>query len=178
MSDIMILEKYGVILKRLTHDKIEMVRNWRNDPKISKYMEFREYITPEMQEEWFQRINNDNNFFFIIEHAGKEIGLVNAKDIDYEQKTVEGGIFIYDDDYLNSDIPFRASLCSSDFAFETLNLERVIIHVLSDNKRAIKYNLMLGFERQPNQENIHNQLYFMTKENYLKKRALIKRLLN
>ncbi|MCL2651725.1 MAG: GNAT family N-acetyltransferase [Candidatus Azobacteroides sp.] len=174
----MTLEKYGVILHRLTHDKIEMVRNWRNDPKILKYMEFREYITPEMQEKWFQKINNDNNFFFIIEYEGKEIGLVNGKNIDYEQKTSEGGLFIYDDDYLNSDVPFRVSLCSSDFGFETLNLEKVFIHILSDNKRAIKYNLMLGFELQPNQENIRNQLYFQTKENYFKKRALIKRLLN
>ena len=39
-------EKYGITLKRLTVDKIELVRNWRNDPKISQYMEFRDYITP------------------------------------------------------------------------------------------------------------------------------------
>ena len=86
------LEKYGIILKRLTYDKIELVRNWRNDPKISQYMEFRDYITLEMQEKWFQKINNDNNFFFIIEYEGKEIGIANIKDIEYKEKTGEAGI--------------------------------------------------------------------------------------
>jgi len=172
----MILKKYGVVLNRLTHDKIELVRNWRNDPKIAKYMEFRDYITPEMQEKWFKTIDNDNNYFFIIEYEGKEIGLSNLKDIDWEQKIGEGGIFIYDDTYLNSDVSFRVSLCGLDFDFETLNLERVKAHILSDNKRAIQYNKMLGFELQPNQENIENQLYYLEKEKYLKKRAYISRL--
>ena len=171
------LEKYGVVLNRLTLDKIEMVRNWRNDPKISKYMEFRDYITPEMQEKWFQKIDNNNNFFFIIEYDKKEIGLVNIKDIDYEQKTGEGGMFIYDDEYLNSDISFRASLCICDFFFEVLNLEVKTAHILSDNKRAIKYNFMLGFEKKPNQENIYNQVYYLDRDNYFKKRSFISRLL-
>ena len=170
------LEKYGVTLTRLTHNKIEMVRNWRNDPKISKFMEFRDYITPEMQEKWFQKIDNDNNFFFIIEYERKEIGVSNIKDIDYEQKTGEGGIYIYDDTYLNSDVAFRVSLCICDFFFEKLNLNRKIAHILNDNKKAIKYNLMLGFEKQPNQEDIYNQLYYLEKENYFKKRTFISRL--
>jgi len=172
------LEKYDIVLNRLTHDEIEMVRNWRNDPKVSQFMEFRDYITPEMQEKWFKSIDNDFNYFFIIEYRGKKIGLINVKDIDYTQKTGEGGIFIHDDEYLNSDVAFRATLCICDFFFETLNLERKIAHILSDNKRAIKYNLMLGFEKQPNQENIYNQLYYLDKENYFKKRNFIKRLIN
>ena len=49
----MFFEKYGVKLERLTADKIELVRNWRNDPKISQYMEFRDHITAEMQKKWF-----------------------------------------------------------------------------------------------------------------------------
>jgi len=170
------LEKYGVVLKRLTHDKIEMIRNWRNDPKISQYMEFRDYITPEVQEKWFQKIDNDNNFFFIIEYKEKEVGLINIKDIDYEQKTGEGGIFIYADECLNSDVSFRSALCMLDFFYETLNLEKNIAHILRDNKRAIQYNLMLGFELQPNQENTYNQLYILEKGKYFKKRAFISRL--
>jgi RimJ/RimL family protein N-acetyltransferase len=175
---ITIIEKYGITLRRLTKVDIELVRNWRNDPKISKYMEFRDYITPEMQEEWFDKINNDHNFFFIIEKDEKKIGLINIKDIDYDQKTGEGGIFIYDDEFLNNDISFRATLCICDFFFETLNLEREIAHILRDNKRAIQYNLMLGFEKQPNQDNVYNQIYYLEKEKYFEKRVFIKRLLN
>ncbi|MDR3057776.1 MAG: GNAT family N-acetyltransferase [Prevotella sp.] len=171
------LDKYGVILNRLTHDKIEMVRNWRNDPKISQYMEFREYITPEMQEKWFKTINNDNNFFFIIEYQDKEVGLVDLKNIDYQLKTGEAGIFIYDNDYLNGIVPFCSLLCLYDFFFETLKMEKVMAHVLRDNKRAIKFNLAFGYELQPDQEQILNQLYCLERENYFEKRGFITQIL-
>lgn len=167
------LEKYGIVLNRLTHDKIEMVRNWRNDPKIAKYMEYKDFITPEMQEKWFQKIDNDNNFYFIIEYGGKEIGLINVKNIDYNQKTGEGGIFIYDDEYLNTTIPFQISLCLSDFYFEILNLDKLICHILKDNKRAIKFNKMLGFKICENQENINHQKYILYPEIYYKCRDRI-----
>lgn len=140
------LTGYGVILHRLTHDKIEMLRQWRNDPKIQQYMIYREYITPEMQEAWFQKINNDHNFYFIIEYEGKEVGMINIKDVDYEKKTGEPGIFIYDDDLWNSDVGMRASFCFGDFVWDILGLESMYIHVVASNKRALEYNLFLGYE--------------------------------
>jgi RimJ/RimL family protein N-acetyltransferase len=170
------ITNYGVTLSRLTEDKIELVRNWRNDPKIVQYMEFKEYITPEMQLNWFNKINNENNYFFIIEFEGKEIGLINVKNIDYEEKAGEGGIFIYDDNYLNSDISFRSILCMTDFCFETLLLKRLIAHVLKNNKRAIQFNKLLGYQIADNQDDIQNQLYNLSKEEYSIKKEKIKRL--
>lgn len=162
------LEKYGVVLKRLTHDKIELVRQWRNHPKIQKYMEYREEITPEMQEAWFKRINNDNNFYYIIEIDGKEIGLINIRDVDYEKKTGEPGIFIWDDYYLNSIEVYKASLCFQDFYFEKLGIEKTVAHVLKDNKRAIKFNISAGYKLSPGQENVYNQEYTRDYSSYVK----------
>lgn len=171
------ISKYGVTLSRLTEDKLEMVRNWRNDPKISQYMEYRDYITPEMQAAWFKKIDNDNNYYFIIEYEGKEIGLINIRDIDYDKMEGEGGIFIYDDEYLNSTVGFQTSLCLHDFAFDDLKLDRIIIHVMRDNKRAIRYNKMEGFVLQPGQEDIMNQLYILDYDNYLIAKKKILRIL-
>jgi len=66
----MVLSNYDITLVRLTYDQLELVRNWRNDPKISQYMEFRDYITPEMQIKWFNKVNNRNNYYFVIEYRG------------------------------------------------------------------------------------------------------------
>lgn len=167
------ISKYDITLTRLTEDKLEMVRNWRNDPKISQYMEFKDYITPEMQINWFHKINNDNNYYFIIEFDGKEIGLSNLRDIDYKKGVGEGGIFIYDDDYLNSTVSFQAILCLNDFGFENLNLKQMLAHIRQDNKRAIKYNLILGYVKQPGQEDILNQLYTLSADDYFKARNKI-----
>lgn len=168
---------YGVTLRRLTEDKIEMVRNWRNDPKIQQYMEFRDYITPEMQKKWFARINNDNNYYFIIVYEGKEIGLINIRDIDYETKDGEPGIFIYDDEYLNTDVPMRASFCMGDFIWNELKLEKQHIHVLRANKRAIMMNKAFGYVLADGQDDVENQLYVLTKENaYIPKVEKLKRM--
>jgi hypothetical protein len=65
MEDTVLISKYDVTLHRLSKAKIELVRQWRNDPKISQYMIYREIITLEQQEKWFERINNDKNYYFI-----------------------------------------------------------------------------------------------------------------
>lgn len=172
------ITKYGVTLKQLTEDKIELVRNWRNDPKIARFMEYRDHITPEMQTQWFKKINNDNNYYFIIEFEEKEIGLINIRDIDYKKKEGEGGIFIYNDDYLNSTVSFQASLCLYDFAFDELGLDRIIAHIMKDNKRAISYNKIIGLKKQLNQEEFDNQLYILVKDDYFKSRSNLLKLLN
>lgn len=172
------IEKYGVVLNRLTHDKIELVRRWRNDPKISQYMEYRDEITPEMQEAWFKKIDNDNNFYFLIEVDNKEIGLINVRDVNYDKSEGETGIFIWDEEFLNSTISFQAVLCITDFCFETLNLTKVIAHVLGDNKRAVKFNLALGFVKSMNQESIKNQEYTLSYNNYKIRRDYILKLIH
>lgn len=171
------IRSYGVVLKRLTHDKIEMVRCWRNHPKISRYMEYRDEITPEMQEKWFASIDNDRNYYFLIVVEGVEIGLINIRDIDYDKKEGEGGIFIWDDKYLNGTTSYRASLCLGDFGFERLGLKKIVGHVLKDNKRAQKYNISLGYKISPDQEAQNNQEYTLTYEDHKTKRQLIKKLL-
>jgi RimJ/RimL family protein N-acetyltransferase len=174
---VMELQGYGITLKRLTLDKIEMLRNWRNDPKIQQYMEYREYITPEMQRQWFDRINNEHNYYFIISIDNNEIGLVNLKDIDYERKCAEPGIFIYEDAYLNGDVGIRAALLNTDFAFQTLNLDFLYGHVLKSNKRAIRFNSVFGYELSSGQDDVMNQLYTLKKEVYFQKREFLKKIL-
>lgn len=172
----MIIERYGVKLERLTENKIEMVRHWRNDQKISQYMEYRELITSEMQKKWFQRINNVWNYYFIINFDGNEIGMINIRDIDSERKCGEGGIFIYEDKYLNSDVSFRAALCLNDFCYEKLNLEYIVSHILCSNKRAIQFNKLLGYTLCKGQELIENQEYVQNRETYYKSTDKIKHL--
>ncbi len=170
------VEDYGVRLIPLNGEKIEIVRQWRNDPKISQYMVYQEYITPEMQQKWFESINNPNNHYFIIELEKKEIGLINIKDIDYIQMTGECGLFIYEDSYLNSDTPFRISMCMGDFSTFLLNLHTSRIHILKSNKKAIKYNEMIGYKLAENQEDKEYQLYYITKNAYLRRREYISNL--
>jgi len=174
----MVISNYGVLLQRLTLDKIEMIRNWRNDAKISQYMEFKEYITPEMQKKWFDKINNDDNYYFIIQVDNKEVGLINIKDIDYNIKEGEAGIFIYDDEYLNSEVAFKAVFVLFDYCFYKLKLEKIKAHILKTNKRAVKYNMSLGYKIVDSNDINENQLYSLKLDDYLEKRNKLLKFLN
>ena len=111
------IRKYGITLIRLKEEHLELVRKWRNNPEIQQHMEYQEYITPEMQKNWFSSINNIYNSYYIIEYEKKYIGLINEKNIDYENKTAEAGLFIWDKNYLNTHIPLLASLSMLEIGF-------------------------------------------------------------
>ncbi len=160
--------KYNIVLHRLTEEDIELVRNWRNAKHVSQYMEYREYITPEMQKKWFKSINNINNFYYIIIYKGKKIGLVNDKNIFEKQDVLcaESGIFIADEKYRHTHIPLLVSLMLLEIGFDILGGKESYIHVLKSNHKAIKYNQALGFKLCENQENKENQKYYLTREMY------------
>jgi RimJ/RimL family protein N-acetyltransferase len=164
----LVIEQYGVKLKRLSQKDIERVRRWRNQSEIANYMEYRNYITPEAQKEWFKTVNNKYNYYFIIEFEGKKVGVINAKNYLSEQGFGEGGIFIGDKNYINSFAAVFATLCLLNFMFITLKLcEKSRARILITNKKAIHYNRLIGYKLLPNQENVYNQLYELTLDDYL-----------
>ncbi|MBQ8055991.1 MAG: GNAT family N-acetyltransferase [Paludibacteraceae bacterium] len=174
----LVLNGYGITLSRLTEDKIETVRKWRNSEKIRQFMVYQKEITQEQQKQWFAKINNDNNYYFIIEIKGKEIGLINLKDIDKGEG--ESGIFIYDDDYLNTDVSYRAHILMFDFIFNELNHTSIRAEILLTNVRAIRFTNFLGLKEIARNETMGffkiskeayltnpNRLRFLKKEQFL-----------
>ncbi len=162
----MIIEGYGIKLKRLSEQDIELVRYWRNSFLIRPFMEYREYITPGMQKKWFSSINNINNNYFLIITESKTIGLISGTQINWEEGiTLNGGIFIWDRDYQETFYPSKASLLLTDFSFY-LGMKSTYIKVLRDNLRSIHFNKLLGYKLCDGQENIYNQQYILTAENY------------
>ena len=139
--------RYGIVLERLNENHLEMVRHWRNDKKISKYMFHHGEITTEMQQEWFQSINNLSNFFFLIHYHNKPVGLINMSAIDWDKHEAYSGLFIYDDTFLGTDVPVRASLAMLDVFFLLAGIKKVYAKVRGNNKVAHRYNTALGFVR-------------------------------
>jgi RimJ/RimL family protein N-acetyltransferase len=144
----MIIHRYGIHLVRVQHEHIEMIRVWRNDPKIREHMFFKSEITPEMQQRWYQSISNDQNFYFLVcPVENQPAGLISLSSIDYEHSKAFAGLFIYDDNYIGTDVPVRTSLCLLDVFFSYSNIHTLYAKVRNDNVVADHYNSSLGFER-------------------------------
>lgn len=163
----MIVRQYGVTYHRVRHEHLEVLRYWRNQEFIRNTMQFRDYITPAMQEAWFARINNKFNYYFIIEHQGRKIGLINCKDTEPDSRVAEGGIFIWEKAYWGTTIPALASLTLLQAVFDIFKTgEASVATVACTNKRALDFNAMLGYEiRDTTPDGNYYKLY-LSREKY------------
>jgi RimJ/RimL family protein N-acetyltransferase len=172
----MIFRKYGIVITRLKEKDIELVRQMRNSPEIQNKMHYREYITPEMQKKWFLSINNKWNGYFIIEYAGKKIGLIHGKNNDFDKRISEGGIFIWDKGYIRTIIPALASIILADYTFLVTRFNATYGKVLVSNKQTLEYNKLMGYiPCEPLNNDTGVQWMVLTWENYFNKMKLLRK---
>jgi hypothetical protein len=160
------LKKYGITLERLTKADIELVRQYRNSAEIKKTMQFQEHITPQMQRKWFETINNENNYYFIIIYEGKKIGLINIKNFNCLNSLPESGLFIWDLNYISSPAPLLASILLCEFGYGILLGIETEVKILQSNTRALNYNMSLGYTEKYSMNNGF-VMYRQTKESFL-----------
>jgi UDP-4-amino-4,6-dideoxy-N-acetyl-beta-L-altrosamine N-acetyltransferase len=167
----MIIEQYGITLKRVELEDIELIRKWRNHPDIRKSMEFKKRITADMQRQWFDSINNPYNYYFLIYYQNQPMGVLNCKNINLKDTYGEGGIFIWDSSG-GQYLPVFASLCLLNVVFSELQMfNKSFVKIHRDNKKAILFNKSLGYILVPGQEKSVFQYYILTKEDYFLKAA-------
>lgn len=169
------LFKYGVILERLKEADIELVRQWRNSDPVRLNMDYRDIIRPEQQHEWFKSINNLQNNYLLIHYKGEKIGLLNDKNVNWEARTSESGLFLGRTEYYATFVPYLVSVAGIETTFYFLDWSRQFAHILKTNMNAIKYNMQLGYRLSEGQEAEENQQYEMTRESFEKSAGKIRK---
>jgi RimJ/RimL family protein N-acetyltransferase len=161
--------KYGIILERLRLEDIELVRQWRNSDPVRLNMQYRSIITPEQQQKWFDSINNLQSNYLLIHYKGEKIGLLNDKNIDWEARSSESGIFFGRTEYYNTFVPYLVSVAGIETTFYLLGWEKQFAHILKSNINAIKFNELLGYQRCEGQEHMDHQKYELTRDRFERK---------
>ena len=145
-----ILNQYGISLKRINKNDIELIRKWRNHPNIRKYMGYKKKISEKEQIEWFKKVNNTFNYYFLIIINDTPIGVINCKDVNINEEYGEGGIFIWDDDFLNTPYPIFASLILLDFIFNELKIgDKSFIRILPEQHVRLCINSRSRKSKKP-----------------------------
>ena len=156
--------KYGITLNRLRKEDLEFVREKRNKKVALSSEETHIEITPEMQLEWFESVDNFENFYFIIEYNGAKIGMLNNKKVDWKALTSESSLFLWDESLADTIVPKLTALCLIEIGFYYLNWNVCYIRVHSDNPKAIENAEELGYELTEGKESVENHLYYLTRE--------------
>jgi RimJ/RimL family protein N-acetyltransferase len=160
------LFKYGITLERLREEDIELVRQWRNSDRVRLNMKYQELITPEQQLAWFRSISNLTFNYLMIHYQGEKIGLLNDKNIDWEKRTSESGIFLGRTEFYNTVVPYLVSIAGIETTFYLLGWKKQYAHILRTNSNAITFNLQLGYRLSEGQEGEEHQRYEMTRESF------------
>ena len=172
----MVFSKYNIKLHRVNETHLELLRKWRNSDYVNSRMIFNDYITSEMQENWFKTINNDQNYYFIAEFNNQKVGVIHVKDI--KDNAGEGGIYLASEEFENSDVVPRMIMAFNDFIFDELKLDYIYSQVKRDNKKAISSSIAQGCIEN-DQKSSENVISFILKpDNYYNKTKKIRKILN
>ncbi|MCF8258709.1 MAG: GNAT family N-acetyltransferase [Flavobacteriales bacterium] len=175
----MTISGFGIELVRLKAEHIEMVRGWRNDDSISRFMDFRKHITSEAQQEWFAALDPDCDFYFLISNEGDFHGLIHFSNIDWTLKVGQSGLFIRTKEYQGTPLPVCASALMLEYFFTSTPLLAIEAKVMNDNPVALAYNLGLGFTETVSEHPERFKRLRLEREGYhhtfAKKLALLKR---
>lgn len=175
MTDLIQFSRYGITLREFTRDDIEMVRQWRNDPKISSLMLDQTYITEEMQQRWFARISqSDTDYYFIAEFKDQPIGVASLTAIDRREGSCEPGMYIYADEYRNNIVPFAVAFALNDLAFETFQLTTLHGKIFTENQASIRFHEACGYQSH-GVASAGLQFYRLTTEHYIPARDKLAR---
>lgn len=172
----MVIRKYGLELREVEIEDIEMIRQHRNSDIIRNKMIYRKTITREEQLEWFKEVKGLKHSYYLIYKNDVALGLINGRNIDHKKKTSEGGIFIWDKDS-SYETSILASIILNDwnFFFNDFNLNYA--QVLKSNRQAISYNKFMGYKVADRAHENPDVIWMeQTKEDYIQFREKFEKL--
>jgi hypothetical protein len=102
----------------------------------------------------------------MIHYKGEKIGLLNDKNVNWEARTSESGLFLGRTEFYATFVPYLVSVAGIEATFYFLNWNKQFAHILRSNSNAIRYNTQLGYRLCEGQENVENQKYEMTRERF------------
>ena len=135
-------------LKELESKDLEQVRNWRCSEEIASYMYTEDKITKEQQLKWFKNIDKEKSKYWIIEYAGRGIGLASLNDIDRTLKSCYWAFYLGDTTVRATGIGAKVEYNILEYVFGQLSLNKLRCEVFVSNEKVIKMHEKFGFRRE------------------------------
>lgn len=132
-------------LRPMTDSDLDMVRAWRNHPKVRANMYTRHEISAEEHREWWARTRSSNAsaYLIFVDAGGNPQGVVAFTAIDRASRHASWAF------YASAEAPrgvgSRMELLALDHAFGQLGLHRLHCEVLAFNTAVIRLHQKFGF---------------------------------
>ena len=153
------LEGNKVYLRPMTKEDTDNIVNWRNKDFVRNNFIDRALFTHEGHLNWIKTMVDTKKvvqFIIVKKDDDKDIGSVYLRDIDYDAKTAEYGIFIGDEAALNKGFGSESAKLILKCAKEELKLNKVFLRLYKDNEKALNSYKNAGFKIIENKTDIKN----------------------
>lgn len=135
-----------ISLRDVRPEDREMIREWRNLPKVSDYMYTDHVISVEEHTAWFARILNDPSCkYWIIVCDGEEVGLVNLYNINHTHGRCYWAFYVVSPNVRGKGVGSFAEYQVLTYVFEEIKLQKLCCEVLSFNQGVIEMHRRFGF---------------------------------
>jgi diamine N-acetyltransferase len=135
-------------LRPLEREDLRFVHELDNNETVMHYWFEEPYEAFEELSDLYQKhIHDQSERRFIVELEKKSVGLVELVEINHIHRRAEFQIII-SPDYQGKGFATLASKLAMEYAFKTLNLNKLYLVVDSENKRAINVYSKLGFKSE------------------------------
>jgi RimJ/RimL family protein N-acetyltransferase len=128
-----------------------MIQQWINDPEIRKFLRIYLPMNLAAEERYIDSVSGngqDLSMLIVRTDNDRPIGSVGLHKIDYKNRHAEFGIMIGVQEEQNQGFGGEATRLMVGYAIETLNLNRVELHVYEFNPRALRVYEKAGFRKE------------------------------
>jgi UDP-4-amino-4,6-dideoxy-N-acetyl-beta-L-altrosamine N-acetyltransferase len=137
---------FGLEFERLNSTNYHKILNWRNQEFVRSNMISKDIITDEMHKIWFDKLDENSNYIFIVSKNGSPFGVFSISSINFTDSCGETGSYLVSEDFQYTGLSVIAGYGLAEIAFKHIKLEKLYCRVLKDNKNALKLNINQGFK--------------------------------
>jgi ribosomal-protein-alanine N-acetyltransferase len=141
----------SVYLRPLEEEDAPTLQGWINDPAVTRFLELWRPATREAELDFIRRAGSSDTQIALgiaLTADDRVIGAAGLKDIDWKHRRATFGIVIGDPAEWDKGYGTEATRLVTDLAFETLNLNRVQLHVYEYNERGLRTYEKVGYRRE------------------------------
>ena len=146
-TGVVFLRGKKVILRPPDKKDIPLLAKWINDPEIRCFINNFLPTTEGAERVWLEGLDKKppTDIVLIIEVAGKAIGSMGLHRINMKDRVATTGAIIGEKEYWGKGYGTDAKMILLDYAFNTLNLRKVMSSVKAFNRRSLSYSLHCGY---------------------------------
>jgi RimJ/RimL family protein N-acetyltransferase len=167
----MIFTKGNIALRPFKSEDFGTTLSWRQDIELRKLAQFHSFpITAELEQDWIDSVlksRSDKVIYYAIENTEEKkiIGYFNLRDINWIHRVAWMGIIIGDLNSRGRGYGTVSLELGIRYTFDYLNLWKISLEVLSENKAAVALYLKSGFVEEGL---LKKQIFFEAKYHDLK----------